>query len=60
MFIFGGIEMSTTEGRIIDLQVCLNRLVAESSAYTDEVQELYLISKQLDELIVQYYKEYSA
>ena len=52
--------MNTTEGRIVDLQVCLNRLVAENSAYTDDIPELYLLSKQLDELIVQYYKQYTA
>ncbi|MEF9958524.1 MAG: aspartyl-phosphate phosphatase Spo0E family protein [Niameybacter sp.] len=52
--------MNTTQGQIVDLQVCLNGLVEKSSAYTDDMNELYRVSQQLDELIVRYYREYSA
>lgn len=52
--------MNTMEVRIVDLQARLNSLVEHSSAYTDDMRELYNVSKQLDELIVKYYKEYTA
>ncbi|MDA3732463.1 aspartyl-phosphate phosphatase Spo0E family protein [Niameybacter massiliensis] len=52
--------MNTTQGQIVDLQVRLNGLVENSSAYTDDMIELYKVSQQLDELIVRYYREYKA
>lgn len=52
--------MSTMELRIVDLQARLNSLVEHSNAYTDDMRELYKVSTQLDELIVKYYKEYTA
>lgn len=48
--------MNTMEVRIVDLQARLNSLVESSDEYTDDVRELYNVSKQLDELIVEYYK----
>ena len=51
---------TTTKGLIVDLQMRLNSLVESSSAYTDDMRELYTLSTQLDELLVQYYKEYTA
>ncbi|MFQ9698233.1 MAG: aspartyl-phosphate phosphatase Spo0E family protein, partial [Zhenhengia sp.] len=57
----GGIDMNTTtKRRIVDLQIRLNSLVENSNDYTDHMRELYTISTELDELIVQYYKEYTA
>ena len=51
---------TTTKRRIVDLQIRLNSLVENSNDYTDHMRELYTISTELDELIVQDYKEYSA
>lgn len=49
-----------TKRRIVDLQIRLNSLVENSKDYTDQMLELYTLSTELDELIVQYYKEYTA
>lgn len=51
---------TTTKRRIVDLQIRLNSLVENSNDYTDQMPELYTLSTELDELIVQYYKEYTA
>lgn len=51
--------MSITQVRIGKLQAHLNSLMASGTMYTENMQEIYQLSQQLDELIVQYYKEYT-
>jgi hypothetical protein len=41
---------------ITSLQQSLNDLVKDADVLTESIPELYTLSKQLDELIVAYYK----
>lgn len=50
--------MNETMVCIGELQAHLNKLVEQAHVYTDAKQEIYKISRQLDELITQYYGNY--
>lgn len=50
--------MVLTEIRIDELQTNLNALLENlCMPYTEQQQEIYKLSQELDELIVQYYRE---
>lgn len=59
-YFFGGIEMNNTQTSIGSLQANLNQLVEKSDQFTEFIPELYSLSQQLDELIVEYYRSCQA
>lgn len=48
--------MNNTQASIRSLQANLNQLVEKNEKFTEFIPELYSLSQQLDELIVEYYK----
>ncbi|MGL6174096.1 MAG: Spo0E family sporulation regulatory protein-aspartic acid phosphatase [Cellulosilyticaceae bacterium] len=50
--------MNKVESSIGNLQYELNNLVEQVDLYTDDIAEVYSLSQQLDDLIVEYYKNY--
>lgn len=52
--------MNNTQVSIGSLQANLNELVEKTDKFTDFTPELYSLSQQLDELIVEYYKSCQA
>lgn len=58
MVYLGGIDMNNTVANIGALQMQLNALITTTNLYTEDTTELYQISQQLDELIVEYYNQY--
>lgn len=50
--------MNKVERSIGDLQYALNELVNQVDSYTDDMTEVYSLSQELDNLIVEYYKTY--
>lgn len=50
--------MNKVESNIGALQNELNALVSQVDLYTEDMPEIYTLSKQLDDLIVEYYRGY--
>lgn len=50
--------MNKVESSIGNLQYELNALVGQVDLYTDDIAEVYSLSQQLDDLIVEYYRNY--
>ncbi|MEG0012631.1 MAG: aspartyl-phosphate phosphatase Spo0E family protein [Cellulosilyticaceae bacterium] len=50
--------MNKVESNIGDLQYALNELVGHVDLYTDDMTEVYSLSQELDNLIVEYYRNY--
>ncbi len=49
--------MLATQVMIGELQNDLNALLENKKTYTEQEEEIYRLSRQLDELIVAYYRE---